>query len=58
MYSITHYSADNKRTSYGPYAEMSEAYAMYNKLENAMCEAGEMLLMFKGAELVSSSKYE
>lgn len=58
MYSITHYSADNKRTCCGRFSEMSEAFATYNKLENAMSEAGEMLLMFKGAELVSSSKYE
>lgn len=58
MYTITHYSADNKRTGYGPFATMSDAMQVFNKLENELSQQNEMVLLFSGPSLVMSSKYE
>lgn len=58
MYSITHYSADNKRTSYPDIATMQEAFDLFRKLEEAMSKSGEMALLFNGPSLVMSAKFE
>lgn len=58
MYSITHYSAENKRTHYPDIATMQEAFKLFRKLEDAMSASGEMVLLFSGPSLFMSAKFD